>query len=201
MLGRITCFALWYGWIWFNQFSHSVLLLQLRSFEVQECPKVNIAVVQRFYSGTFKKNRTRLQFDWSHILSKTHTSHKALAESNFPLKCSKKGIIIFYHLLPTLHSFGPHEAGKHSKSIWVYIIGPPNHWKKYYPTKNNADLLNPKPLHPQKTGRSQQAMQPDDSWRPPQHRDEGEPEKTRWWDQDCVPKRSEKELENGSVRR
>lgn len=57
---------------------------------------------------------------------------------------------IFYHLLPTLHSFGPHEAGKHSKSIWVYIIEPPNHWKKYYPPKKHAIFLDPKPLHPPK---------------------------------------------------
>lgn len=45
-------------------------------------------------------------------------------------------------------------------------------------------------------------MQPD-SWSPPQHRDEGEPEKTRWWDQDGVFPSTQRNgaNENGSVGR
>lgn len=37
------------------------------------------------------------------MLSKTHTSRKALAESSFPLKCSKKSIIILSFTIFYLH--------------------------------------------------------------------------------------------------
>ena len=129
-----------------------MLVLRLGSFEVQACPKVNIVVFQRFYTGTFKKNRTRLQFDWSHILSKTHTSHKALAESNFPLKCSKKGIIILSFTIFYLHCIhlGHMKLANIPRAFGFISLNLQIIEKNTTPPKKHAIFLDPKPLHPPK---------------------------------------------------
>lgn len=73
-VGKDHMLTLWYGWIWFNQFSHPVLVLRLGSFEVQESPKVNIVVFSKFIMEPSRK----IQLDSSLIEAKfcqTSTPH------------------------------------------------------------------------------------------------------------------------------